>query len=274
VAASLGLGVTAVLLDQRLEGIGVVSSGIPDVQRPQLPFDGRTTGPALHPTPVDGVGGDGQGGIGPIGRPGQVVDGPLTPAGLAGEHTGRHIPSVPHGGRLYTCSMVVDGSGEGPTGMAFTDGAYDPRGMVMPPKATDDQSKLLADMRARVESAAAEIDRLTSELMAREEWVDELESIMDMVLGLLDAPVVVVGDDRRIRALSRGAGEHLTGDAVVGKPLSSVVAEDVFAALEARLATAASGSNEWDVDGAEPGSMPLDVQPLPSGGVVVVFGAG
>jgi hypothetical protein len=158
--------------------------------------------------------------------------------------------------------------------MAFTDGAYDPRGMVMPPKATDDQSKLLADMRARVESAAAEIDRLTSELMAREEWVDELESIMDMVLGLLDAPVVVVGDDRRIRALSRGAGEHLTGDAVVGKPLSSVVAEDVFAALEARLATAASGSNEWDVDGAEPGSMPLDVQPLPSGGVVVVFGAG
>jgi hypothetical protein len=146
--------------------------------------------------------------------------------------------------------------------------------MVMPGEAPDDQSKLLADMRARVESAAAEIDRLTSELLAREEWVDELESVMDMVLGLLDTPLVVVGDDRRIRALSRGAGERLTGDAVVGKPLSSVVPEAVLTALEARLATTARGPDDWEVDGAEPGSIPLDVQPLPSGGAVVVFGAG
>lgn len=146
--------------------------------------------------------------------------------------------------------------------------------MVMPGEAPDDQSKLLADMRARVESAAAEIDRLTSELLAREEWVDELESVMDMVLGLLDTPLVVVGDDRRIRALSRGAGERLTGDAVVGKPLSSVVPEAVLTALEARLATTARGPDDWEVDGAEPGLIPLDVQPLPSGGAVVVFGAG
>ncbi|MGH9251946.1 MAG: hypothetical protein ACRD0W_20880, partial [Acidimicrobiales bacterium] len=94
------------------------------------------------------------------------------------------------------------------------------------------------------------------------------------VLGLLDTPVVVVGDDRRIRALSRGAGERLTGDAVVGKPLSSVVPEAVLTALEARLATTARGSDDWEVDGAESGSIPLDVQPLPSGGAVVVFGAG
>jgi nitrogen fixation/metabolism regulation signal transduction histidine kinase len=145
--------------------------------------------------------------------------------------------------------------------------------MAMSRDATDHQSKLLADMRARVESAAAEIDRLTSELAAREEWVDELESAMDLVLGLLDAPVVVVGDDRRIRALSRGASEHLTGDAVVGKPLSSVVPEEVFAALEARLAMAASGSDEWELDRAG-GSVPLDVQALPGGGAVIVFGAG
>jgi len=144
----------------------------------------------------------------------------------------------------------------------------------MPPKATDDQSTLLADMRARVESAAAEIDRLTSELAAREEWVDELESIMDMVLGMVDTPVVVVGDDRRIRALSRGASAHLTSDGVVGKPLSSVVPEEAFAALEARLAMAARGSDEGDVGAVGPGSMPLDVQALPGGGAVVVFGAG
>ena len=144
----------------------------------------------------------------------------------------------------------------------------------MPRQATDDQSELLADMRTRVESAAAEIDRLTSELTARDEWVDELETIMDIVLGLLDTPVVVVGDDRRIRALSRGAGEQLTGDAVVGKALSSVLPEDVFAALESRLAAAATCSDDGAAGGAEPGPMPLDVQRLPGGGAVVVFGAG
>lgn len=151
--------------------------------------------------------------------------------------------------------------------------AYDPVGTDMPRKATEDQGKLLADMRSRLESAAAEIDRLTSELTAREEWVDELETIIDVVLGMVDTPVVVVGDDRRIRALSRGAGKHLTGDAVVGKPLSSVVPEHVFAALEARLG-AATGSDESEAEGAEPGSTILDVQQLPGGGAVVVFGAG
>jgi hypothetical protein len=140
-------------------------------------------------------------------------------------------------------------------------------------QATEDQSKLLADMRTRVESAAAEIDRLTTELTTREEWVDDLETILDIVLGLLDTPLVVVGDDRRIRALSRGAGERLTGDAVVGKALSSVIPDEVLATLEARLAAAASGS-DGDAAPVEPGSTPLDVQRLPGGGAVVVFGAG
>jgi nitrogen fixation/metabolism regulation signal transduction histidine kinase len=151
--------------------------------------------------------------------------------------------------------------------------AYDPLETVMPRQATEDQSKLLTDMRTRVESAAAEIDRLTTELTAREEWVDDLETILDVVLGFLDTPVVVVGDDRRIRALSRGAGARVTGDAAVGKALSAVLPEDVFEVLEARLATAASGS-DGDAVLAEPGSKPLDVQRLPGGGAVVVFGAG
>jgi hypothetical protein len=151
--------------------------------------------------------------------------------------------------------------------------AYDRPETVMTRQATEDQSKLLADMRTRVESAAADIDRLTTELTARDEWVDDLETILDIVLGLLHTPVVVVGDDRRIRALSRGAGERLAGDAVVGKALSSVVPDEVFEALEARLETAASGS-DGDAGPAEPGSTPLDVQRLPGGGAVVVFGAG
>jgi hypothetical protein len=148
---------------------------------------------------------------------------------------------------------------------------YDPLGTVMPRQATEDQSKLLADMRTRVECAAAEIDRLASELTAREDWVDELETIVDTVLGLLDTPVVVVGDDRRIRALSRGAAEQLTGEAAVGKAMSSVLPDDVFAALEAELATSASGP---DGDAAQPGSTAMDVQRLRSGGAVVVFGVG
>jgi nitrogen fixation/metabolism regulation signal transduction histidine kinase len=150
--------------------------------------------------------------------------------------------------------------------------AYDPLETVMPRQATEDQTKLLTDMRTRVESAAAEIDRLTTELTSREEWIDDLETILDVVLGLLDAPVVVVGDDRRIRALSRGAVARLSGAAVVGKALSSVVSDEVFEALEARLATAASGS-DGDAASADPGSAPLDVQRLPDGGAVVVFGA-
>jgi hypothetical protein len=53
--------------------------------------------------------------------------------------------------------------------------------------------------------------------------------------------------------------------------MSSVLPDDVFAALEARLATAASG---LDGDAAVPGSAPLDVRRLAGGGAVVVFGAG
>jgi hypothetical protein len=147
--------------------------------------------------------------------------------------------------------------------------------MVMPREATDDHTKVLADMRVRVESAAAEIDRLTSELTVREELVDELETVIDIVLGVLDTQVVIVGDDRRIRALSRGASEHLPGDgAVVGRALSSVVPEDVFGALEARLVRAESRSDDGAADDAGSESMPMDVQPLPGGGAVVVFGAG
>jgi hypothetical protein len=171
--------------------------------------------------------------------------------------------------------MGVDGSGEGLTGMApLRADACDPLGTDMPRQATDDQSKLLADMRGRVETAATEIERLTSELTARDQWVDELETIIDIVLGLLDTPVVIVGDDRRIRALSRGAGEQLPGDATVGRAFSSLIPDDVFAALEERLTAAANSTDGGDEAGAEPTSMPADVRRLPGGGAVVVLGAG
>jgi hypothetical protein len=145
--------------------------------------------------------------------------------------------------------------------------------------ATQDEAALLAEMRARVEAAAGEIDRLTSELTAREEWADELESIVDLALGLLDTPMVVVGDDRRIRALSRGASERLGGDAVVGKPLSSVVADDVFTAVESRLVAAPPGADQTVASAAaatsdESAALTVaNVVALPGGGAIVVFEA-
>jgi hypothetical protein len=143
--------------------------------------------------------------------------------------------------------------------------------MVMPRDTTDEQTELLADMRARIEAATSEIARLTADLTARQEWADELESVVDVALGLLDTPLVVLGDDLRIRALSRGAGGRLEGDAVVGKPLSSVVPEEVFAAVEARLASPATDSAER---ADEPAASPVEVQPLPGGGAVVMFTGG
>ncbi|HZA75235.1 MAG TPA: hypothetical protein VE623_02470 [Acidimicrobiales bacterium] len=147
----------------------------------------------------------------------------------------------------------------------------------MPRDASADQSELLSEMRTRIEAAAADIERLTGELTSREEWVDELESIIDVVLGLLDTPVVVLGDDRRIRAVSRGASQRLEGDVVVGKPLSSVVPDELFAAVEARLEEAPTGPaagaepGERARQGAVEGSTPIDVERLPGGGAVVVF---
>jgi len=145
----------------------------------------------------------------------------------------------------------------------------------MPRDPSADQSELLAEMRARIEAAAADIDRLTSELTAREEWVDELETVVDVALGLLDTPVVVLGDDRRIRAVSRGASERLEGDVVVGKPLSSVVPEELFAAVEARLedAPTRAGGERGERAGQRPasGSAPVEIERLPGGGAVVVF---
>jgi hypothetical protein len=53
-----------------------------------------------------------------------------------------------------------------------------------------------------------------------------------------------------------------------------LVSDEVFATVEARLATPARGSDEWEGDGTEPGALSLAVQALPGGGAVVVFGVG
>lgn len=140
----------------------------------------------------------------------------------------------------------------------------------MPRETAEDHATMLADMRARLEAATSEIDRLASRLIEREEWIDELETVVDVALGLLDTPVLVVGDDRRIRALSRAARELLGADAVVGKPLSSVVPDDLVRMVDVRLAEGGgSGSGAGSTEAAA--SVQVDVCVLPKGGAIVVF---
>src|ERR687897_157189 len=113
----------------------------------------------------------------------------------------------------------------------------------------DYSTELLRELRARIEGAAAEINRLAAELR------------------LSAVPVVVIGDDRRIRAVTRGASQRLEGGDVVGKPLSSVLPEAEFAAVEERVGhPREAGPSAPDASSAE-----VQVLALPSGGAVVVL---
>jgi len=126
-----------------------------------------------------------------------------------------------------------------------------------------DPSQLIADLRARVEASTREIEQLASALAASRALSDDLESVVDVLLGMGDVVVVVVDDDRRIRGLSRTAAERLDG-AAVGKPLSSALPDDLFDRLSADLDASAAGAHRGG--GENP-----DIYPLPGGGAVVVL---
>jgi uncharacterized small protein (DUF1192 family) len=120
---------------------------------------------------------------------------------------------------------------------------------------------MLAELRARVEEATAEIDRLTAELDDRTRALDDLESTTDALLGVTDTPVVLVGEDRRVRALTRGAAELLgASGASVGRALSTVLPDDLAAEVAKRL----------DDDDAE-GTGAVLVERLEGGGALVVL---
>lgn len=125
-----------------------------------------------------------------------------------------------------------------------------------------DSSQLIADLRARVEASTQEIEQLAGALADSRALADDLESLVDVLLGAADALVLVVDDDRRIRGLSRAAAERIEG-AAVGKPLSSAVSDDLFDLVSSHLDAAAG-----DQLG---GSAGADIYPLPGGGAVVVL---
>ena len=126
-----------------------------------------------------------------------------------------------------------------------------------------DPSQLIADLRARVEASTQEIEQLASALAASRDLADDLESLVDVMLGLGEVAVLVVDDDRRIRGLSRAAAERMEG-AAVGKPLSSALSDEVSEAVSARLDGGSAGAQGAGGDAAQ-------IYPLPGGGVVVVL---
>jgi hypothetical protein len=125
----------------------------------------------------------------------------------------------------------------------------------------DEPTTLIAELRARVEAATSQMDELTSELTERRAAHDDLESLVDVLLGVGDTAVVVVDDERRVRAISRAAARRWEG-AAVGKPLSSVLPDALYDRLAAQI-DAGGGSAQDTL-----------VHPLPGGGAVLVLVAG
>jgi hypothetical protein len=133
------------------------------------------------------------------------------------------------------------------------------------PDDANEPTRLLAELRARVESAAQQMADLTTELAMRRSATDDLESLVDILLGLGDTAVVVIDEERRIQGVSRAAAERFEG-AAVGKPLSSVLPGETFDRVAARV----------DVQHPRDGGGQFEagdvlVHPLPGGGAVLVL---
>ena len=129
-------------------------------------------------------------------------------------------------------------------------------------------SGLLADMRKRIEEAADDVERLTAELDDRRQALDELETVADAVLGATTTAVVIVGPDRRVRAITRGAADLFGVDgSPVGRPLSAVVPDDVVRATQGNFDDDGGPATPGTVDA---GPWTVTVEGLEGGGAVLV----
>jgi hypothetical protein len=134
------------------------------------------------------------------------------------------------------------------------------------PADVEEAAALLAELRVRVEEAAAEIERLTAELVDRSQALDELETIMDAVLGVTDTALILVGD-RRVRAMTRGAADLLAAQgSQVGRPLSTVLPDDQVDIVAEALDTARPERGD-----IEAGEGAATVRALPGGEALVVL---
>lgn len=142
---------------------------------------------------------------------------------------------------------------------------------------------LLDDMRRELERAADDLERATQQLHQRTGLVEHLEVLVDELLGLLVVPVVLVDENARVTALSRGASDMFEVDdpaAVVGKTVSSVLPAPVSKEVTAhvRAAGAAAGRTIDEGTGGPRrrggGETAKTVRfvDLPSGSTLVVLG--
>lgn len=133
----------------------------------------------------------------------------------------------------------------------------------------DEAAALLSELRARIEEATAEIERLTAELVQRGRALDELETLTDALLGATDTAVILVGEDRRVRAMSRGAAELLGVErSQVGRPLSTVLPDDLAEAVGERLDAAREGGASSSGSSAD---APVRVRMVAGGNALVVL---
>ena len=94
----------------------------------------------------------------------------------------------------------------------------------MTTSATDDPEPGVAELRearTALDAATVRIGQLADEVTARRNEVDDLEGLVDLLLGLASAPVVVVDERRHVAALSRSAATAFDG--AVGDPLAKVL---------------------------------------------------
>jgi PAS domain-containing protein len=128
--------------------------------------------------------------------------------------------------------------------------------------AAAEAAELVAEMRAAVEAAEGKLGRMTEELTGLRATVDRLESILDLLLDIAEAPVIVIDPDRRITAVSRAAARSYEA-AAVGKPLSSVLPEPLAEQVAAHVDRLGQGGGGSTVDGVR-------VHPLPGGAMLVL----
>lgn len=83
---------------------------------------------------------------------------------------------------------------------------------------------LLAEMRAGLDAASTQLERITDELDRSRAQLDLLETVVDVVLGYVEAVVVVADADRNILGMSAAAVDRFDGPAT-GKPLTAVLPE-------------------------------------------------
>jgi hypothetical protein len=92
-----------------------------------------------------------------------------------------------------------------------------------------ERDALLEDVRAELDAAANDLERVNEQLRDRVIEVQRLEILVDHLLDLLTVPALVIGADARLAAVSRGAVDRysqLSADAV-GKPVWAVLPGDL-----------------------------------------------